>query len=827
MGEAAPAVGGFVPMLGSMPSGTPRGSAVPQLHSAIVERLRARIELCRRHHSTCESRYQRGQAETSDREHESTLHLLSLVHRGPGGRKAKGGRAAPQQANGEPKGQNPSEAEPKSSTRIALQGSLRRKIEGHPAEYKPNGMSCGPPGPDFKRIRVDVGRLPPGSCSLGGGQSQSHMSSCSLGHNHCRKDPYMIPHGVGSDIFNMTLRDMKKEPDEVQTCSQSSIEAGMMMFEFKDEPGGQIDPELQDLFDELTKSVPSLNDPEFEKMLKQDDTFGLDLGRPNSAGMGNPCPLMDKPIKTEYSPDFSQNPRPASAGPSFSMTTSSISSVQLGHGQVSQASAGPSRALPGWPEVSHAEQLKQMAANQLQPNGLLHHSHQNQQLSWSLAMGSHSPGSFTQEKLPSSTTLCPQRISPQSNGQSKTMNNCLFKPQRFNGSNQAEMKVLSSKPMLQFTPKATATVGQQGPHISSPHNKATQPQQPSPGQNQNHSHGGLHFQSPPLPLATSPCHPPKPLPSRPPVNQQAPGMHFKMGQQRPDKAGGAQDQFSRHLTRPPPDYKQPRSAGGVQQSHLYAGINSSQPLTSKGQDQSDLRSMSCQLSNSQAAKMIDRRFGSGQDPHPGSCQLRQPLQGSNRSRMGLHPGKGLFQGSHGPGMTFGRTSVGQEGLLGKELSSMTSVEAGMSWTPGPRQPGLDVKRVPGAVPPQGAQVDMGGHTFTQRPIAPPNQVPPNAGLLLPRPAVGGAGSAPRPCPPRMPPLPGSFPTSDHNPGNFQTLGGSGRPGRLTFDFLPEGDNTVPGINTESDFIDSLLKSGTGNDDWMKDINLEEILGGHS
>uniref|UniRef100_A0AAY4BFU9 Neurogenic mastermind-like N-terminal domain-containing protein n=1 Tax=Denticeps clupeoides TaxID=299321 RepID=A0AAY4BFU9_9TELE len=736
MGEAAPAVGGFVPMLGSMPSGTPRGSAVPQLHSAIVERLRARIELCRRHHSTCESRYQRGQAETSDREHESTLHLLSLVHRGPGGRKAKGGRAAPQQANGEPKGQNPSEAEPKSSTRIAvsppppqnhvsrfyshsdLQGSLRRKIEGHPAEYKPNGMSCGPPGPDFKRIRVDVGRLPPGSCSLGGGQSQSHMSSCSLGHNHCRKDPYMIPHGVGSDIFNMTLRDMKKEPDEVQTCSQSSIEAGMMMFEFKDEPGGQIDPELQDLFDELTKSVPSLNDPEFEKMLKQDDTFGLDLGRPNSAGMGNPCPLMDKPIKTEYSPDFSQNPRPASAGPSFSMTTSSISSVQLGHGQVSQASAGPSRALPGWPEVSHAEQLKQMAANQLQPNGLLHHSHQNQQLSWSLAMGSHSPGSFTQEKLPSSTTLCPQRISPQSNGQSKTMNNCLFKPQRFNGSNQAEMKVLSSKPMLQFTPKATATVGQQGPHIST-------------------------FVAPP------------------------PESFTRLTSCPQDKAGGAQDQFSRHLTRPPPDYKQPRSAGGVQQSHLYAGTELVYLIT------------------------------------------------------------GLFQGSHGPGMTFGRTSVGQEGLLGKELSSMTSVEAGMSWTPGPRQPGLDVKRVPGAVPPQGAQVDMGGHTFTQRPIAPPNQVPPNAGLLLPRPAVGGAGSAPRPCPPRMPPLPGSFPTSDHNPGNFQTLGGSGRPGRLTFDFLPEGDNTVPGINTESDFIDSLLKSGTGNDDWMKDINLEEILGGHS
>ena len=77
MGEATPArpaAGVFVPMLGvgmvgpipggvSGPIATSRGSAVPQLHSAIVERLRARIELCRRHHSTCENRYQRGQAE--------------------------------------------------------------------------------------------------------------------------------------------------------------------------------------------------------------------------------------------------------------------------------------------------------------------------------------------------------------------------------------------------------------------------------------------------------------------------------------------------------------------------------------------------------------------------------------------------------------------------------------------------------------------------------------------------------------------------------------------------------------------------------------------
>uniref|UniRef100_A0A673J5M5 Neurogenic mastermind-like N-terminal domain-containing protein n=1 Tax=Sinocyclocheilus rhinocerous TaxID=307959 RepID=A0A673J5M5_9TELE len=99
MGEAAPTQAtpsGFAPMLGVgmggsvTPIATSRGSAVPQLHSAIVERLRARIELCRRHHSTCEDRYVRGLAESSDREHESTLHYLNIVHQGPVNRKTKG-----------------------------------------------------------------------------------------------------------------------------------------------------------------------------------------------------------------------------------------------------------------------------------------------------------------------------------------------------------------------------------------------------------------------------------------------------------------------------------------------------------------------------------------------------------------------------------------------------------------------------------------------------------------------------------------------------------------------------------------------------------------
>ncbi|XP_030633261.1 mastermind-like protein 2 [Chanos chanos] len=930
MGEAAPAqptASGFPPMLGvgmvgAMPGGVngpitgSRGSAVPQLHSAIVERLRARIELCRRHHSTCENRYQRGQAENSDREHESTLQLLSLVHQGPGNRKTKGNRSTSQQppefnrVNGEQKANNSSETESKLSTRIALQGSLRRKIEGQPPGFSPkNGLPCVGSGSDFKRFRMETNAVRPGPCALGTGQSQTLPGT--LAHPLHRKDNFMIPHSVGSDLFNMTLREMKKEPIEVHACGHSAVDAGMMPFDFKDEGVGQIDPELQDLFDELTKSVPSLNDLELEKMLKHDEDFSLDLGRPSSAGAAHPCPHLDKPIKTEYSSDFGQatggSPqlRPASAGPSFSMTNTTLS-------QVSQASATPSRGLPAWPELSHAEQLKQMAANQQQPNSLLHHHQQSPSGgvgNWSPAMGSHSsPSPFGQDKPSGSGPQCQQRISPQTASQSKGMTNCLFKPNGYSASGHTDMKVLSSKPMLHFSPKgAPSSLSQEVPLMSGNHSKSG-PQQPTAGQS-HPSHAAIHFQNPQLPLQGSPCLQPKSLPQRSSLNQHGPGINFKMAPQRQVMPSGprlpsngrlvdvpgqpvqqqrapvpnsqqktagktqgiqrqlgpnqyiiseadkvsVQDQFNRHLARPPPDYKQPRSAAGGPQTNLYTGMNS-QPMTSNGSDQTDVQALSCQIPGSQGSKMMptsgERRFATGPDPHQ-SCPGQQ-RQHNNQGRLGLHQNKPQFQGNSSPGIAFtpnavsnvqhARTSGGQDSLLGPGLSGMTPdanrLDPGMNWTSGAKQvgvlPGLDVKILPNTAPPQVGQTDMAANHFPPRPIGPPNQVAPHSALL---PAI--RGTAPRPSLPRMPGLPGvsglnqpspeqqacttTFATPNHSPGTFQ----NNRPGRLTFDFLQDGDNTVPGINTDSDFIDSLLKSGSGSDDWMKDINLEEILGSHS
>ncbi|XP_072248072.1 mastermind-like protein 2 isoform X1 [Leuresthes tenuis] len=910
MGEATPAqsaAGTFVPMLGvglgAMPGGvsngpvvaTSRGSAVPQLHNAIVERLRARIELCRRHHSICENRYQRGQAESSDREHESTLHLLNIVHQGPGNRKAKGSRGSNQQppeytrANGEQKG---SESDQKISTRIVLQGSLRRKIEGNAPGHAPkqNGLSCGFSGSDFKRARVDTGGL--GHVTCNHNLTQSHSLQGSSTTSMQRKN-YMVPHGLGSDVFNMTLKEMKKEPVEIQSCGQSNSE---MIFDFKDEGGGQIDPELQDLFDELTKSVPPLNDLEFEKMLKQDDTFGLDLGRPSSAGAtANLCSPMEKPIKTEHSPDFGQVPggspqlRPASAGPSFTLT----STFSTNTSQKASTQGGNPRDMSCWPKISHAQQLKQMAANQHPPSSLLHHHHQTPPVgltSWAPAMSTHSTTStFPQEKISSSASLSQQRIVSHNKG----ISNCLFKSNSHNGSHQLDMKGLSTKPTLHFSPKAPHSTSQPMSLMTNPVNKS-EIQQQTPSQSQNQPHSTLHFQNQQISTSGALCLQPKsvsagmpfrlsqqhqgvPTGPRLPTNGSL-GVMSAQSQSRPSEANNQQkgpaktqtmqrqlnqqqhtisnsdkdnthDQFSRHLTRPPPDYKQSRSMVGVQPGNIFTGQNSSQ---SPNNGPENLQSMSCHHPSGSASKLsplpLDHRFGIATDCNQSSC-IGQFQQQNPHNRIGLNQSKPRFVGPNTQGKSFGMNNVAgvQHQRVTADLHSpgvprqglgglMTNV--GMGWGSANKQvtTGLSIRRLPNPLQSQSVQ-DMQNHPYQQRHIGPPNQVAPDIGMLPLTPSIrdtnARSSQAMMGSPSPMGNLNQASPEQRVPAGNFAEASPSSssyqnnRSNRLTFDFLPDGDNTVPGINADSDFIDSLLKSGSGNDDWMKDINLDEILGSHS
>lgn len=142
---------------------------------------------------------------------------------------------------------------------------------------------------------------------------------------------------------------------------------------------------------------------------------------------------------------------------------------------------------------------------------------------------------------------------------------------------------------------------------------------------------------------------------------------------------------------------------------------------------------------------------------------------------------------------------------------------------------------------QPVQGMMGHQQFPQRALSMPNQVnsvvqmaPSNSGQtieplrgfnhgqsplrsqILPSMSQAGGGLT-------MPPntfnstqqVSRAFPRSDSN----NDLG--------SFDFLSQNGGLGSSPNGDSDFIDALLKTGHINDDWMKDINLDEIFKGHS
>ncbi|KAE8630299.1 hypothetical protein XENTR_v10000774 [Xenopus tropicalis] len=79
------------------PNAANNGSSVSiPKHSTVVERLRQRIEGCRRHHVSCESRYQQAQAEQLDMERRDTVNLYqrSLEQRAKKSSSSQGGASA-------------------------------------------------------------------------------------------------------------------------------------------------------------------------------------------------------------------------------------------------------------------------------------------------------------------------------------------------------------------------------------------------------------------------------------------------------------------------------------------------------------------------------------------------------------------------------------------------------------------------------------------------------------------------------------------------------------------------------------------------------------
>ncbi|XP_059502946.1 mastermind-like protein 2 [Stegostoma tigrinum] len=444
-------------------------------HSAIVERLRQRIELCRRHHAVCQFRYEQNQPQRVEQERRDklVLHQKYLETRSKKTPKAKqqqqqreSNRTPKSCDNEQPAGPNTC-SEHRNLTLIALQGSIKRKLEGNGSPVnnnRHNGISNGPFQMDIKRIRVDEAGLAIGQSGhqLINGQGQTMQVSVTVEPVTSGKDSNLIgsTQANGGDIssgFNFPLnKEMKQEPMESVSCTDDlnkQISSNSMLFEPKDDVGMQLlDPDLQDLFDELTNvsGVPPLSEIDLDNMvnasIRNEESFNMDLGQQNQSNTLKPHSRLENPvIKTECSPDFTHAPagspqmRSPSIGPPYSVTNttmstlSPISSAPQSQNQPQQSLPSATRTLSNWHDMSHAQQLKKIADNR-QQHTMLQHQQQNQASSWPPALQSGpSSGNFVQEKIPS-PSLHHQSFNPQNSllagvstnsSNAKNMNNCL------------------------------------------------------------------------------------------------------------------------------------------------------------------------------------------------------------------------------------------------------------------------------------------------------------------------------------------------------------------------------------------------------------------
>ncbi|XP_072718428.1 mastermind-like protein 3 isoform X1 [Ciconia boyciana] len=520
------------------------GGGIPK-HSTVVERLRQRIEGCRRHHVNCESRYQQAQAEQLELERRDTVSLYqrTLEQRakktGTGGGGSKQQHQSKQQQDAEP-----AAAEQRNHTLImvqergwrlrrpqnccapgkhcghiqlqngscasrpllVLQETVKRKLEGARSPLngeQQNGVCDGSFSPTSKRIRKDV----PGIEAINSLPNNLPLPAVSPLHQLDMKAPLPLQnsgtHGSGledlgkngglseiklpvngcnelDDSFNILQnKELKQEPLDDPSCidtSETSLSNQNKLFS----DINLNDQEWQELIDELANTVPEddiqdLFNEDFEE--KKEPEFP----RPATETQESASVKSD-PSHSPFAhvPLGSPQVRPSSSGPPFSnvSTASSIASVSsappapIPAGSpancVVQSPQTPSQAhTPGQPQtrsgngylmnpaaatvagsgpgpvnmpsadLSPAEQLKQMAAQQQQRAKLMQQKqqqHPNQPSSWSPVGPPSSPygGPFSADK-PNSPMMYPQAFNNQNpivppmanNPQKTTINNYL------------------------------------------------------------------------------------------------------------------------------------------------------------------------------------------------------------------------------------------------------------------------------------------------------------------------------------------------------------------------------------------------------------------
>ncbi|XP_052430145.1 mastermind-like protein 1 [Carassius gibelio] len=372
-------------------------------HSAVMERLRRRIELFRRHHNGCEKRYDSTAVERLEMERQQTYALhprcLQTKLKRPNNKNRQ-----PAAASADPAGQrgtgggggtgtDPASGttgeQSRNSTLIALQETVKRKLDNAGSPHgrdQVNGFTDGYP-PNKKACVKDSlgglngvsnGTVPPLSpldskhnVSTEAMMANGNHRAVGAEHNGSGLTDSSASRGSESDF---RLKEMKKEPvDDMLPCI---LPGGGMNGNNSLFPDLNLnDQDWSEIMEEFNRYVPY---EDFQELLS--DSFGdrKDPELPSaSAGQSLMQPDLAS-VKTEFSPatafdqdscNGSPQVRPTSSGPPVhtnSPATASATSPALPVQQQSTRQL-PNHLLPAPPkDLSPAQQLQQLAAREQQ-----------------------------------------------------------------------------------------------------------------------------------------------------------------------------------------------------------------------------------------------------------------------------------------------------------------------------------------------------------------------------------------------------------------------------------------------------------------------------
>ncbi|XP_027863919.1 mastermind-like protein 1 isoform X1 [Xiphophorus couchianus] len=326
-------------------------------HSAVMERLRRRIELFRQHHNNCETRYDGATPERLelDRQHTISLHQRLLQNKAK--RASKHRQPPPSAEQDAPRapgigaeGGGTAAEQSRNTTRQVLHDVVKRKLEGGGSPLS-NGVCDGVPA--NKKACLENGAGP---------EAKPGLTDRAANGPRRAEPPDPEP--------DFHQKEMKQEPEDILPIMPPSVAGGNGLFLDLN----LNEQEWKELMEELNCSVPiediqDILNYSFED--RKDPPGGPGAApAPPAAGPAPPPPDLSS-VKAEFSPAPAAF-EPDSRTGSPRLRAGSAGALPLPAGSPAASGSAPSPAPPPRPlqllppqkDLSPAQQLQQLAAQQ-------------------------------------------------------------------------------------------------------------------------------------------------------------------------------------------------------------------------------------------------------------------------------------------------------------------------------------------------------------------------------------------------------------------------------------------------------------------------------